>query len=744
MKLYYKLLLFTLLFIVAGSTVSAQGTGKLRGFVTDNDNGEALAYGNVFIEELKTGASTDENGYYFISSIPANKTYSVIVSYVGYVSKTFDVLVAPNKITELNIQLESSSVQLEAVEKIGEKVIEKNATDIGLQRIAIRELEALPKGVETDVFRSLQYMPGVKSTGDVTARYYVRGGSSDQNLVLLNGATIYNPFHALGIFSVIDPEIINNVEFYKGGFHAKYGDRLSSVLKVITKDGNKKNYGVTASSSYITGKLLVEGPIPNGSFIFSGRKSYSNQILKKFLNDRNAPFNFYDGFFKINYANPDFIPNAKFEASAFLSNDLLENEDPFTEDFKWSNNIFSFKWFQIYDSPFLSEFAIHMSQFKGEILPKYSGSLQKINEVNDVTMNFDFTYIFDYKDEVNAGLAIKTLNTKLFQENQNGSISDLDEKAANISIYAKYNFLQYENFGLDFGTRLNVAGLNKNGGFTPEPRLSATYRPLPMIALKAAWGIYQQEMTIITDENEVISLFEPWTIIPEYLEPSKAIHYTAGISYYPSVPLRLDVEGYYKIIHNFPSLNENKKFTDDPDLVSGSGESYGLEFMTRYQEYPVNASVSYTLSYAYKEVADWVYYPRYDSRHAVNLFLEYNFGAGWSASAVWSYSTGLPFTEMIGFYDKQQLGNLYTDPFVYDNISPYTILGDKNIGRLPEYHRLDLSLSKKFEFSFIKIDLDFSIINVYDRANIFYFKRDTAERVNMLPFLPTATLRIQI
>ncbi len=724
--------------------IFAQNTGRLRGFVTDAENGEALAYGNVFIEELKTGASTDEKGYYFITSVPANQTYTVLISYVGYVSKSFDVFIAPNKITELNVQLESSSVELEAVEKIGEKVIEKNATDIGLQRIAIRELEALPKGVETDVLRSLQYMPGVKSTGDVTARYYVRGGSSDQNLVLLNGATVYNPFHALGIFSVIDPEMINNVEFYKGGFNARFGDRLSSVLKVITKDGNKKNFGATASSSYITGKLLLEGPIPNGSFIFTGRKSYSNQILKKFLNNKSAPFNFYDGFFKLNYSNPDFIPNAKFEVSAFLSQDLLEDENPFKEDFKWKNNIFSFKWYQIYDSPFLSEFAIHLSQFKGEVIPKLSNSLQKLNEVNDVSMNFDFTYIFDYKDEVNAGIAIKSISTNLIQENQNGTLADLEEKAANISIYAKYNFLQYENFGLDIGTRLNVAGLNKNGNFTPEPRVSATYRPIPILALKAAWGIYQQEMTIITNENEVISLFEPWTIIPEYLEPARAIHYTGGISFNPLYSLTLNLEGYYKIIHNFPSLNENKKFTEDPDLVSGSGESYGVEFMTIYKEYPINATASYSLSYAYKEIDEWVYYPRYDSRHSVNLFLEYNFGAGFSASAAWSFSTGLPFTELIGFYDKQQLTNLFDDPNVYDNIYPYTILGDRNLGRLPEYHRLDLSLSKKFDFSFVKVDLDFSIINVYDRENIFYFKRDTAERVNMLPFLPTATIKVQI
>ncbi|MGA7837649.1 MAG: TonB-dependent receptor, partial [Ignavibacteriaceae bacterium] len=234
-------------------------TGTLRGSVSDSTNGEALAFGNVILKEIKRGASTDGHGNFRIPGVPGNRTYTLMVSYIGYKTKEISVYVSVGKITDVNIELSPVAVEMRAVEKVGERIIEKNATDIGLQRISIKDLETMPKGVESDVFRTIQYLPGVQSTGDVSARYYVRGSASNENLVLLNGVTLYNPFHALGIFSVIDPDMINNVEFYKGGFTAEYGGRLSSVLNVITKDGNKKNFGASATSSFLTGKGMVEG-----------------------------------------------------------------------------------------------------------------------------------------------------------------------------------------------------------------------------------------------------------------------------------------------------------------------------------------------------------------------------------------------------------------------------------------------------------------------------------------------------
>ncbi len=197
---------------------NAQEFGKLRGIVTDSTNGEALAYCNVFIQELNTGASTNERGLFLINSLPANTKFTLAVSYVGYETKQIQIEILPDRVNDIDIKLNPLSIELQTIEKIGERYSEKNVSDLGIEKISLKELEVLPKGVETDIIRSLQYLPGVSSTGDVSARFYVRGGSSDQNLVLLNGVSLYGPFHSMGLFSVIDPDVINSIEFFKGGF----------------------------------------------------------------------------------------------------------------------------------------------------------------------------------------------------------------------------------------------------------------------------------------------------------------------------------------------------------------------------------------------------------------------------------------------------------------------------------------------------------------------------------------------
>ncbi|MGE5430004.1 MAG: TonB-dependent receptor [Syntrophomonadaceae bacterium] len=745
--LFFPLMVIFLLLAapLTSSETFAQSKGNLRGLITDSTSGEALTYASVAIQEISTGAYSDSKGYFLITAVPAERPLTLVVSYMGYYPKKMTIRLEKGKMTHLNIRLIPSSVVLPMVEKIEKRIVEENATDISLQRLTIKELELMPKGVETDIFRSLQYLPGVRSTGDVSARYYIRGGASNQNLVMINGATIYNPFHAFGLFSIVDPEMVNNVEFYKGGFSSEYGGRISSVMNIFTKDGNKNNYSAKAGISYLSAKALVEGPIPCGSFIVTGRKSYSSDIYRKFLNDKNIPLDFYDLSFKVNYSNPEFVEGSKITVQGLLSDDRLMNGDPTKADLKWSNSIFGFKWFQISDSPLFFEMGLSFSNFLGEVIPNYSTSRPKRNEVTDVNMKMDCSYIYDSKDELGVGLNILHLKTNLFLENASGAVTNIGSYGTNFSVYAKYKFLRFKNLGIDIGTRINLTGLSPNGGkFFNEPRLSFTYRPIPQIALKGACGIFQQEITTLSDESEVISLFEPWVIIPEYLNPANSKHYILGLETNFTENLSLETEGYYKSIANFPAINENKVFESDRDLISGSGEAYGVEFMLRYKFLDFFFMGSYSMGWTYKTVNDWIYYPKYDSRHAVNLTLEYDFGAGWNASVIWVYNSGLPFTKMTGYYDKLEAGDYFNQLNMLAPYQPFLLLGDKNLGRLPDYHRLDLSLSKKFKVAFANFYLDVSAINVYDRKNIFYFERNTGKRVNMLPFLPTATLKLEI
>jgi hypothetical protein len=197
-------------------------------------------------------------------------------------------------------------------------------------------------------------------------------------------------------------------------------------------------------------------------------------------------------------------------------------------------------------------------------------------------------------------------------------------------------------------------------------------------------------------------------------------------------------------MHNIPVVNDKKFTENDPELISVNGESYGWEFKLQYNDNPVNITTSYTLSWAYRELNDFIYYPNYDSRNVFNILFEFNLGDGWITSAIWNYNSGLPFTEIVGYYDKAYFQDLSGIDQTGEDFQPFTLLGDKNVGRLPDYHRLDVSLSKRLQIYGFKILLGVDVINVYDRANIFYFDRDTGERVNMLPFMITGIIKVAI
>lgn len=738
----FLLILFS--FLLISNIYFAQGI--LRGVVTDTTNSEALPFANVFVSELNAGASTDTRGYFFIPAIPSDKIYTIIVSYIGYDKKEIPIKVLDGQITHVEVSLRPSSVELQTVEKVGRKIIEENATDIGLQRIAIKDLESLPKGVETDIFRALQYMPGVRTTSDVSARYYVRGSGSNQNLVLLDGVPIYNPFHAIGLFSAIDPEIINSIEFYKGGFTAEYGERISSVLSINTKDGNKNRYSANMSASLLTAKAFIEGPIPHGSFFIAGRKNYSGKILKKFLNNQSVPAEFYDFAFKLNYSNPEFVKGSKFTINGFISNDDILYNDLMRADYKWQNNLFGFRWFHVGDTPLFIDIGFSFTNFRGEIIPNLSNSKPQFNELSDITLDANFNYIYYSKNELTVGLHIKDVATKLSMQNSLGAVTNASPKGTNFVIFVKYKFLQYDNLGIDLGTRFALTKLAGEGGSgnSFEPRLSITYNLIPQITLKAATGFFRQDITTISDENEAVQLFEPWIIVPTYVDPPAAVHYTAGIDLDFTDNLAITIEAYYKDIQNMLAINQNKIRTSDPDLIAGTGQSYGMECSFRFTEGFFNFSAAYALAWAYKEIDNWVYHPTYDSRHTLNLNMELNLGDGWLASAAWNFNTGLPFTQFLGFYDKLSIPDPNNPRDIIDKTNPYSILGDINMGRMPDYHRLDLSITKKIQTEYVNLNLNVSLVNVYGRKNVFYFDRETGERINSLPFLPTATVRVEL
>jgi len=728
--------------ILLTSLIAAQEKGTVRGVVKDSLSLESLPFGNVFIKELNVGTSTNNRGYFVIPSVPANRNLTVVVSYVGYKKKELRVLVNADTITDLEILLPSLKIQFETIEKI-ERIIKENVPDVGKIIITPKEIENIPKGVETDLLRSLASLPGVQSTGDVSAKFNVRGGETNQNLILLDGMPVYYPFHAIGLFSIIDPDVINNVEFFKGGFSANYGRAISSIIKIDTKDGDKNNLRAKLSASLLSAKGLIEGPIPSGSFFVSARKSLSNNILKKFVNENDLPIDFYDASLKINFADPDFFAGSKFSLHGLMSEDNLKYSDLIKPDYRWRNNIWGFRIFTLGEVPFFLDFGISVSQFKNEIMPKQSGIKPKSNEVNDFTISTDFLYVLDSKDEVSLGVDVKSFTTKLFLLNRLDFQIDAGADGLGSNAYLNYKFLRFSDIGIDIGARINLKDLAAKGDLI-EPRINVTYLLFPELTLKSAFGVYQQDISTIVDEREVLSLFDPVFIIPDYMHKSKALHYMAGISSKLSNYFSINLESYYKKIVSAPTLNENKTQFNQPDFLQSSGESYGGEIQAKYKTNQIDLSLSYTLSRAFKEVEGVKYHPRYDSRHNLNFSFTLNFFDDWQFSANWIYHSGRPYTQQLGYYDKLLLNDFLYDYKIYESLFPIRYFGDKNTARLPDYHRLDLILAKKINLGFMKLNFDISAINVYNRKNIFYFEQSTGKIVNMLPFLLTATVKAEL
>jgi hypothetical protein len=739
---FYSAVSMVFIFVLFGIFSLHAAPGTLRGFITDSTNGEAVAYANIIIKGLQKGAPSDTRGYYFIPKIPAGK-HTVIVSIVGYQKKEVPVEIVADELTQLDIKLIPTSVELTGLSIYGKKGARENETDLGLQKISIREIQMRPSGIESDIFRALKTTPGVSSTGDVTSRYYVRGGGSDQNLILLNGAVVYNPYHALGIFSVIDPEMISMMEFYKGGFAPEYGARLSSILNLVTKDGNKNEYHATASGSFLAGKVAVEGPIPDGSFIVTGRKSYYADALKKFLHNNDAPFDFYDLSAKVNYSNQNFLKNSKFTVHTFISNDQMKNDDPLKEDYEVKNNIYGVNWYQVWGSPLFSTISLSYSGFEAEIFPKLSSSKPRRNKLSDISSNWNFTYLYQSKDELNFGLQNTYLKSDLIMENLYGQKDNFSMKGGEMRGYANYKFYRYEKIGLDLGMRVNLASISQKGPFLFEPRVNFTYMPNPTLSLKAVIGRYSQEVATLSNENELISIFEPWVIFPSNLKPSEATHIIVGVQSYISDRISMELEAYYKDLTNLFDVNDKQNALGSYDYINVDGEAYGGEFSAKIQESDFFFNASYSLGWAYKYKDNAKYFPRYDVRHTVNILFDYNFGDGWIASSNWTFCTGMPFTPIAGYYNRLEINDPWGD-YMSEKYKSVIYWGEKNVKRLPVYHRLDLSINKKFHLRIADVTVGASIVNVYDRKNIYYFDKDTGEKVYMLPFLPSASVKVEL
>ncbi len=762
------------LLLLVSVVAKAQNDNNVKGFVYEKSTGEPMMFCNVYLKGTTHGASTDINGYFNITRIP-DGDYLICVTNLGYDTITENLSLRNDAVINKKYYLEESSVVLEAINITADKIEARTETKTSVVNITPKTITKIPSmGGQADLAQYLQVIPGVIFTGDQGGQLYIRGGSPIQNKVLLDGMVVYNPFHSIGLFSVFDTDIIRNAEIYTGGFGAEYGGRISSVMDITTRDGNKKRLAGKIGASTFGAKLMLEGPIKKAknpddmsmSFIISAKNSYleqtSSTIYKGILDGEVLPYNYSDLYGKVSLNSSN---GSKVNFFGFNFNDEVNNYKSIS-DFGWDSYGGGANFVVIPGkTPVLIEGNMAFSQYEASL--KEDNNPDRSSSINGFNAGFAFTYFLG-KNSLKYGIEMLGFKTVFDYTKSNGIQISQVENTTELGAYIKYK-AQFNDFILEPSFRVQAyASLSE---VSPEPRIALKYNITDWFRLKAAGGFYSQNLIAANSDRDVVNLFYgflsgqsnlPSTFDDEKITSrlQKAIHYIIGTEFDIMSNITLNIEGYYKDFRQLTSMNRNQMYSEEDapwgtpeiekkDFMIETGDAYGVDFSVKYEDNRWYFWGAYSLAYVSKNYENSEgqivnYRTHYDRRHNVNLILTYSAGIKrqWELSARWNFGTGFPFTQVCGFYEELPYNNIYFDPYT-ESGNLGLIYGDLNTGQLPTYHRLDLDIKRKFYITeSIVLEADFSITNVYDRRNIFYIDIVSSEYIYQLPFMPSLGLTL--
>tara|TARA_Y100001954_G_scaffold100200_1_gene109177 strand:+ start:595 stop:2829 length:2235 start_codon:yes stop_codon:yes gene_type:complete len=721
--------------------------GSIRGFVYDKSSGEPIMFCNVTIDGTSFGTQTDLNGMYNLSQIPTGD-HKIVVTFVGYEKYTKNISINDWKIFNLNIELNTSAVKINEIEISADRL--ENKTDVKAASIKItnEDLDLVPTiGGEADLAQYMQIIPGVIFTGDQGGQLYIRGGSPVQNKVLLDGMTVYSPFHSIGLFSVFDADIIKATDVYTGGFSAEYGGRVSSIMDIKTKDGNKKRIQGKLSSNTFGSKLLLEGPFKvdgNSSFLFSGKTSYLDKT-SEIIYDFPMPYSYTDLYGKFTFGSQN---GSKANIFGFNFQDNVNYQG--VSDLQWNSFGLGSDFLLIPgNSPVLIEGNFAYSKYH-ITLEEISSPLRE-SSIAGGSMGFDFTS-FQPKGKIKYGFDVYSFLTKFKTFNSANAIIEQDENTSEFSAYVNYQY-NANRFIFEPGFRLQKYNLETS----PEPRLGIKYLASDVLRLKLATGIYSQNIISTISDRDVVNLFYGFLTSPDDIpldengneykhKIQKAKHIIIGGEYDINLKMDIQVEAYIKDFTQLTNINREMISNFDNEFIIERGLAKGIDFLLKYKNKQLYLWTVYSLGIIQRYDEGNVYFPHFDRRHNVNFVSSLTFGNNnsWKADARWNLGSGFPFTQTQGYYENIPFtGGINTD-YITQNGELDVIYAELNQGRLPYYHRLDLSLSKTIEISKNTIlEISASVTNAYNRENIFYFNRIEHERVNQLPLLPSAGISLK-
>ncbi len=738
-------------------TGAAQNRTKntLSGFIKEAGSGEFMIGASIYIPKYKTGTMSNVYGFYSIT-LPAD-TFDLIVSYVGYSTKAYRVdLRQP---AELNIEMVSATNIKEVVitadkyQKISEQ------TRMSVIEIPVEQVRDIPALLgEKDVLKVIQLLPGVQKGSEGNAGLYVRGGGPDQNLIILDDAIVYNAFHLFGFFSLFNGDALRSIELTKGGFPARYGGRLSSVLDMSMKEGNKESYHGEVGIGLISSRAILEGPIQKkkSSFIVSARRTYIDVLTRPLLPANNdGGYYFYDLNAKVNY---EFSDKDKIYLSSYFGRDhfFFENTvgGKFSGGVTWGNATATLRWNHLYNKKLFSNTALIFSDYSFEnyIESSYDGLSFKLNYssgIRDWGLKHDLDFRPSPKHTVKAGVhAIYhtfTPNALVIKDNNGAGIDKVNQ------IYAWENALYAEDeIKLGLRTRLNPGV--RITQFAPagkqyiniEPRLNAAYQLKPDVSVKASYAIMNQYVHLLSNTGVGLPT-DLWVPSTDIVKPQRSSQVAAGIvKDFDKQEFSVSLEGYYKTSSNIIAYREgasflgidageeeSENFNWENNVTSGQGWSYGAELFIQKKTGRFTGWIGYTLSWTELQFDQLnngeKFYARYDRRHDLSLVGIYKLKKeedgknGITLSSTWVYGTGNAITLPIGEYKApvHQPGNQSSGDGKYGGyISQYT---GRNQFRMGAYHRWDIGVKFHKKNPNTVRTIEVSLYNVYSRQNPFFY-----------------------